>query len=107
MLIRSPRQTVSPIFQLHFNSCTDTISMKVVELHKSELLLSSSSNVSLLISMFLHKWPAVEVMTVKCQGFITEAGQAASGATSHEEGIVFEELDSASQIVAVTQPQSH
>ncbi|KAL7826075.1 hypothetical protein SRHO_G00338130 [Serrasalmus rhombeus] len=95
MLIRSPRWTVSPIFQLHFDSCTDTVTMRVVEIHKSELLLPSSSKVSLFISIFLQTRPTVEVMTVKPQSFITEAGQAASGATGHEEGIVFEELDSA------------
>ena len=79
--------------------------MKVVEIHKSELLLSSSSKVSLFISMFLHKRPAVGVLTVKPKGFLT--GQAVSGAPGHEEGIIFEEVDSAPQIVAVTQPQSH
>ncbi|XP_037402651.1 uncharacterized protein LOC108411156 [Pygocentrus nattereri] len=95
MLIRSPRWTVSQIFQLHFDSCTDTVTMRVVEIHKSELLLPSSSKVSLLISIFLQTLPTVEVTTVKPQSFITEAGQASSGATGHEEGIVFEELDSA------------
>ncbi|KAL7829959.1 hypothetical protein SRHO_G00310860 [Serrasalmus rhombeus] len=95
MLIRSPRWTVSPIFQLHFDSCTDTVTMRVVEIHRSELLLPSSSKVSLFISIFLQTRPTVEVMTVKPQSFIAEAGQTASGATGHEEGIVFEELDSA------------
>ncbi|KAL6465094.1 hypothetical protein MHYP_G00252270 [Metynnis hypsauchen] len=68
MLIRSPHRKV---FQLHFDSCTDTVTRKVVEIHKSELLVSSSSKVSLLISIFLQKWPAVKVTTVKPQGFIT------------------------------------
>ncbi|KAL6464117.1 hypothetical protein MHYP_G00285080 [Metynnis hypsauchen] len=106
-LIRSPRWTVSPIFQLHFNSCMNAITMKVVQIHKSELLLSSSSNVSLLNSMFFPKQPVVGVSTVMPQRFITEAGEAASGATSHEEDIVFEELGSAPQIVGITQPQFH
>ncbi|KAL7835217.1 hypothetical protein SRHO_G00294640 [Serrasalmus rhombeus] len=97
-LIRSSRRTVSPIVQLSFNSCTDEITMKVVEIHKSELLLSSSSNVSLLNFMLFHKQPAVRVPTVTPQACITEAGEAASRATSHEEDIVFEELDSAPQI---------
>ena len=54
VLIPSSHRTVSPIFQLYFDSCTDTVTMKVVELHKSELLLSSSSNVSPPSSVFLH-----------------------------------------------------
>ncbi|KAL6479615.1 hypothetical protein MHYP_G00106480, partial [Metynnis hypsauchen] len=68
MLIRSPHRKV---FQLHFDSCTDTATRKVVEIHKSELLVSSSSKVCLLISIFLQKRPAVKVTTVKPQGFIT------------------------------------
>ncbi|KAL6471612.1 hypothetical protein MHYP_G00202620 [Metynnis hypsauchen] len=105
MLIRSPRRTMTPRFQLNLGSCMDGITLKVVELNKRELLLSSSSKMSLHVST-LPRELTVKVTTVKPKGFFTEAAQAVSGATVHEDGTIFEEVDSAPQIGAVTQPQS-
>ena len=71
-------QTISPRFQLNLDSCTDEVIYKVVELLKSELLLSSSSKVSLHIATSLPEQLSVNVKTVKPKGFLTEAAQLVS-----------------------------
>ncbi|KAL7832316.1 hypothetical protein AOLI_G00298640 [Acnodon oligacanthus] len=98
VLMRSPRRTVTPRFQFSLDSCTDVISFKVVELNKRELVLSSSSKTSLHVST-LPRLPAVKVTVVKPKGFLTEAVQAVSGDTVHEDGTVLEEVDSASKMM--------
>ncbi|KAL7832312.1 hypothetical protein AOLI_G00298600 [Acnodon oligacanthus] len=98
VLMRSPRRTVTPRFHFSLDSCTDVISFKIVELNKRELVLSSSSKTSLHVST-LPRLPAVKVTAVKPKGFLTEAVQAVSGDIVHEDGTVFEEVDSASKMM--------
>ncbi|KAL7832303.1 hypothetical protein AOLI_G00298510 [Acnodon oligacanthus] len=98
VLMRSPRRTVTPRFHFSLDSCTDVFTFKVVELNKRELVLSSSSKTSLHVST-LPRLPAVKVTVVKPKGFLTEAVQAVSGDTVHEDGTVFEEVDSASKMM--------
>ncbi|KAL7832302.1 hypothetical protein AOLI_G00298500 [Acnodon oligacanthus] len=102
VLMRSPRRTVTPRFQFSLDSCTDVFTFKVVELNKRELVLSSSSKTSLHVST-LPRLPAVKLRALKPKGFLTEAVQAVSGDTVHEDGSVFEEGDSASPVGAVSQ----
>ncbi|KAL7832310.1 hypothetical protein AOLI_G00298580 [Acnodon oligacanthus] len=98
VLMRSPRRTMTPRLHFSLDSCTDVISFKVVELNKRELVLSSSSKTSLHVST-LPRRPAVKVTVVKPKGFLTEAVQAVSGDIVHEDGTVFEEVDSASKMM--------
>ncbi|KAL7832307.1 hypothetical protein AOLI_G00298550 [Acnodon oligacanthus] len=98
VLMRSPRRTMTPRLQFSLDSCTDVITFKVVELNKRELVLSSSSKTSLHVST-LPRLPAVKVTVVKPKGFLTEAVQAVSGDTVHEDGTVLEEVDSASKMM--------
>ncbi|KAL6485916.1 hypothetical protein MHYP_G00053080 [Metynnis hypsauchen] len=71
--LESGTQTTSPRFQLNLDSCADEVICKVVELFKSELLLSSSSTVSLHVSTSLPEWPTVKLKTVKPEDFLPEA----------------------------------
>lgn len=74
--VRSPPQTTYARFRLHLDSCADRIITRVVELYKSELLLSSSSRVSPHVSTSLPEQPSVNVPTTNRGRLLTEAAQA-------------------------------
>ncbi|KAL6481728.1 hypothetical protein MHYP_G00098080 [Metynnis hypsauchen] len=76
--VSSPPHITSPRFQLFLDSCTEDVIYKVVELYKSELLLSSSSKVSLNISTSLPEQPLLNLKTTKPKSFLTDAAQLVS-----------------------------
>ncbi|KAL6477101.1 hypothetical protein MHYP_G00156000 [Metynnis hypsauchen] len=104
--IRSPPHRTSARIQINLDSCTDEIFGKVVELYKSELRLSTSSEVPLHISASLPE-QLVRQISVEPKSFLDDLLMPADRQRISHKCISTEENDNISERIQATPTTSH